>query len=124
MTERDIARISCDPWNGRQLTTELQQAGLPIYELQQSMVNLSAPTKEVERLVLAGRLQHDRNPVLRWNVRSARADVDANGNVRLSKRRSTARIDGLAAVITGLSPALVDNGPSIYETQPVLTVDL
>jgi phage terminase large subunit-like protein len=123
MSEFDVQQIGADPWNARQLVLQLQQDGLPIVEVQQSMKNLSHATKELERLVLGRRLAHDGNPVLRWNVTNAIAERDANENVRLSKRRSTARIDGLAATITGLGLALVHEGPSVYDSRGPLLVD-
>jgi phage terminase large subunit-like protein len=124
MSEHDIQQIGADPWNARQLVLQLQQDGLPIVEVQQSMKNLSHATKELERLVLGRRLAHDENPVLRWNITNAIAESDANENVRLSKRRSTARIDGLAATVTALSLALVHEGPSVYDSRPPLLVEL
>jgi phage terminase large subunit-like protein len=123
MGEYDIQGIGVDPWSARQFVLQLQQDGLPIYEVQQSMRNLSHAVKEFERLVLGQRLRHDANPVLAWNIRNAVVELDANANVRLSKRRSTARIDGLSATITGLSQALV-MAPSIYDSHGLAFIDL
>jgi phage terminase large subunit-like protein len=98
---------------------QLQQEGLPIVEVQQSIKNLSHATKELERLVLGRRLAHDGNPVMRSNMVNAIAERDANENVRLSKRRSTARIDDLAATVTALSLALVHEGPASTTAAPL-----
>ena len=61
--------------------------------------------------------------MLRWCVGNAVADVDGNGNVKLSKSKSTERIDGLAALVTGLSQALLATAPgSVYDTRGALVV--
>jgi phage terminase large subunit-like protein len=69
------------------------------------MSNLSGPSKELERLVLAGQLRHGAHPVLRWCVQNAVVDADANGNVKPSKKRSRERIDGVSALVTALALA-------------------
>jgi phage terminase large subunit-like protein len=112
MDELDVAAVAVDPWNARDLTAQLQADGVPAVEVQQTMGNLTSATKEVEVLVLSGRLRHDGHPILRWNIGNACVDSDANGNVRPSKRRSVERIDGATALVTALARAMVAPPPA------------
>lgn len=125
MTAYDVVEIAVDPWNARDLVTRLQRDGLPAVEVPQTMSNLTSASKALETLVLSRKLQHDGHPVLRWNVSNAVADVDGNGNLKPSKKRSVERIDGVSALVTALARALVDPATtSVYDTRPPIFVDL
>ncbi|MEX2221405.1 MAG: terminase TerL endonuclease subunit [Candidatus Rokuibacteriota bacterium] len=103
----DVVAIGIDPWNARSLTTKLQGDGLPAVEVAQTMANLSGAAKELERLVLAGRLRHGGHPVLRWCISNTAVDTDSNGNLKPSKKRSRERIDGTSGLVTALALAHV-----------------
>jgi phage terminase large subunit-like protein len=47
---------------------------------------------------------------LNWNSQNATVRQDANGNIMVDKLRSTNRIDGISASITGLSRAMAYQG--------------
>jgi phage terminase large subunit-like protein len=125
MREYEVVEIAVDPWNARDLSARLQRDGLPIVEVAQTMSNLSASSKALESLVLSQRLRHDGHPILRWCVSNAVADVDGNGNVKPSKKRSHERIDGVSALVTGLARALVSPAPtSVYDERAPLVLAL
>jgi phage terminase large subunit-like protein len=118
-----VEEIAVDPWNARDLVTRLQQDSLPAVEVPQTMGNLSSASKALEALVLSQKLHHDGHPILRWCVSNAVADIDGNGNLKPSKKRSHERIDGVSALVTALARALVHAGPSVYEQRGVLAID-
>ena len=60
---------------------------------------------------------------MRWCVSNAVADVDGNGNVKPSKKRSHERIDGVSALVTALARALLVTG-SVYDERAPLLVTL
>jgi len=96
----DVQEIAFDPWNATDLVTRLQdQDGFACVPIRQGFAALSSPTKSLERAVLAQLLRHDGHPVLRWNVGNAAVETDATGNIKLSKKVSTERIDGAAALV-------------------------
>ena len=64
---------------------------------------MSAPTKEFERRLLAGELNHAGNPVLRWMANNVTVRTDPAGNLKPDKQTSADRIDGIVAAILGLS---------------------
>jgi phage terminase large subunit-like protein len=124
MAELEVVEVAIDPWNARDLSTRLQQNGVPVVEVAQTMANLTSASKALETLVLSGRLRHDGNPVLRWNVSNAVADSDGNGNLKPSKKRSTERIDGVSAIVTALARALVATTGSVYDERGLMVLDL
>jgi phage terminase large subunit-like protein len=84
---------------------------------------MTSPSKEWEKLVISGKLRHGGNPVLRWMASNVAAELDAAGNIKPSKKKSTERIDGIVAGIMGLGRALLrPKFTSIYETRGVLYV--
>jgi phage terminase large subunit-like protein len=97
-----IRAIGYDPYNATSLVQRLEGAGLTMVPLRQGALTLSAPAKELERAVMAHQLRHGGHPVLRWMAGVVEVASDANGNIRPMKpdrRKSSARIDGIAALI-------------------------
>jgi phage terminase large subunit-like protein len=66
--------------------------------MRQGFGALSAPTKSLEKAILSGALRHDGHPVLRWCIANVATESDAAGNIKLSKKVSTERIDGAVAL--------------------------
>ena len=98
--EFDLREIAFDPWNATDLTTRLQaQDGLTCVAMRQGFASLSAPTKALEKAILSKQLRHDGHPVLRWNIGNISVETDPTGNLKLSKKVSTERIDGAAALV-------------------------
>jgi len=96
----ELRSIAFDPWNATDLTNRLfNQDGLPCVKMRQGYASLSAPTKALEKAILSRSLRHDGHPVLRWNISNVAVESDAAGNLKLSKKVSTERIDGAAALV-------------------------
>ena len=101
--EFSVQTIAFDPWNATDLVVRLsEQDGFTCVPLRQGYASLSAPTKSLEKRVLAKTLRHDGNPVLRWNVANVAVESDATGNLKISKKVSTERIDGVAALVMAM----------------------
>jgi phage terminase large subunit-like protein len=95
----EIKDIAFDPWNATDLVTRLQdQDGFVCVPMRQGFGALSAPTKSLEKAILSATLRHDGNPVLRWCIGNVVTESDAAGNIKLSKKVSTERIDGAVAL--------------------------
>lgn len=101
-----IEGLAYDPYMAHHgIIQNLQKGGFPIGRLDlyaQSLKNMSAPTKEFERLVTAGELEHLNNPVLRWMLRNVMLIIDTNENIKPDKKRSREKIDGIVAAITAI----------------------
>lgn len=108
-----ILELGYDPWHATQLAVELEEEGMTVVPMRQGFRTLSEPTKLLERLVLASKLHHGGNPVLRWNADCTTVKYDDNDNVRPVKpdrRKSAKRIDGIVAAIMALGRASLDEG--------------
>lgn len=112
--EFDVKEIAFDPWNATDLVTRLQaQDGFVCAAMRQGFASLSAPTKSLEKAILSKTLRHDGHPVLRWNISNVSVESDATGNLKISKKVSTERIDGVAALVMAVDR--MDHGNSTPE---------
>ena len=59
---------------------------------------MSEPTKNIERMAHGGELRHGGNPVLRWMCSNVQIESDAAGNIKMSKKKSREKIDGMVAL--------------------------
>lgn len=115
--------IAYDPWNATQLAVALAAEGLPMFEFIQGIKSYTAPTKELEALVLGTRLNHGDNPVLAWMANSLHVRRDSNENHMPSKKHSTGRIDGVTALIMAIGRSLLDDqgaGLQSFLTSPLV----
>ena len=105
------------------MATQLQGDGFEVISFGQGFRDLTAPCKEWEKLVMSRRLRHGGHPVLRWMASNVAVEIDAAGNLRPSKKKSTERIDGIVAGIMALGRALLTSEPcSAYDTRGLLFV--
>jgi phage terminase large subunit-like protein len=105
-----IKEIAADPWNAQQAMQRLQDEGFEVIEYRQGYASMAGPTKKLMDLIASAQLQHGGNPVLRWMASNAAGEMDAIGNLRLSKGKSTEKIDGLVAAVMGIG-RLIAAGP-------------
>ena len=101
-----VTDAAFDPWQAAQIMQRLQANGLPVLEYRQTVQNMSAPMKELEALVLSGRLHHDGDPVLAWMVSNVVCHTDAKGNVYPRKEQQAHKIDGVIALIMAIGRAM------------------
>jgi phage terminase large subunit-like protein len=104
-----ITELGFDPFNAMQLMLQLQAEGVPVAQVRQGFLSLSGPSKELERLLLDADFVHGGHPVLRWCAGNVAIEQDAAGNIKPSKAKSTERIDGIAALVTGLALAIAND---------------
>ena len=90
----------------------------------QGFSSMSAPTKELERLILEKKIAHNGHDVLRWNIDNLVVETDAAGNIKPSKRKATEKIDGAVALVMSLSRALLNGGgqTSVYDSRGLLFI--
>jgi phage terminase large subunit-like protein len=103
----NMRELAIDRWNATQLAVQLQGDGVNVVMFGQGYQSMSAPTKEMEKLILAGKVAHGGHPVLRWNVSNVTIEQDAAGNQKPSKKKSAENIDGVVATIMALGRAML-----------------
>ena len=119
----NIQEIAIDRWNSTQLQTQLMGDGFTVVPFGQGYSSMSAPAKELEKLVVSRSLRHGGNPVLRWMASNVAVETDAAGNVKPSKGKSTERIDGIIALCMALGRMIShQDDASPYETRGLRVV--
>ena len=120
----NVKEIGIDRWNAEPMTAQLTGDGFEVVPFGQGFASMSAPSKELERLLLEGGLRHGGHPVLRWMASVVAVDLDAAENIKPSKKKSAERIDGIVALVMAIGRMIVqpEEKPSVYETRGVLVV--
>lgn len=108
----NIRSIARDRWNATQITHQLAGDGFEIVDFGQGYASMSAPCKELLRLVKNGTLHHGRNPVLRWMASNAAGETDSVENLKLSKKKSSEKIDGMVGLAMAIGLAIHSDGSS------------
>lgn len=121
--EFNLREIGFDPYRAEQIAVQLEQDGITMVEVRQGFPKLSEPSKELEALLQAGFLRHNGHPVLTWMAQNAAAEKNAEGDIRPAKQIAKQRMDGISALVTGLSRliVLVGDQKSKYEEEGLFT---
>jgi phage terminase large subunit-like protein len=97
-----VKEVAIDRWNAVQISTQLTGDGFSVIGFGQGHASMTAPTKELEKLILSANIIHNDNPILKWQISNLGIETDAAGNIKPSKRYSTGRIDGVVAAIMAI----------------------
>jgi phage terminase large subunit-like protein len=114
--------IAFDPAKAYHGTIQaLQKKGLNsiLDEFSQGIKNMSEPTRQLQRMIEGAEIDLLNDPVLRWMFRNAIAITDSNDNIKLDKKKSQNKIDGLIALINAIGGSMSGNKPEIYENKDV-----
>lgn len=118
-----FAEIGFDPWNAQQLFTQLEGDGFTMVKVGQNFAGLNAAMKDLDRRVSEKMLCHHGHPVLRWCASNVTVETDAAANLKPSKKKSTERIDGISALVTAISRAMLrPENTSVYQTRGIRTL--
>lgn len=101
-----VQSVAYDPYQATQLAGNLLSRDVPMIELRPSVMNFSEPMKQLEAMVIAGKLVHDGNPITTWMVSNVVCHHDAKDNIYPRKERMENKIDGVVAAIMALNRAL------------------
>ena len=117
----NIREIGYDRWNASMMVQNLIDDGFTMIPFGQGFRDMSAPTKELMRIVLERKICHGGHPILRWNMDNAYVRTDPAGNVKIDKEKSTEKVDGAVALVMGLDRAMKNlNGGSIYDVRDMI----
>lgn len=119
-----LREVAYDPWNATQIALQLEGVGLKCTPIRQGFASLTGPTKAFEGCVLSRRFRYAKNPVLRWMFSNIAIEIDAAGNIKVSKKKSREKIDGIVAIINALARATlsVGDGNSVYQKRGMISV--
>lgn len=110
-----LGEVGYDKWNATQMAVELVQDGAAMIAIPQTHAGLGPAWRELEKLVIEGKLRHGGNPILRWMAGNVEVETDSSGNQKPSKVHSVERIDGIVAADMALGRWMANGGaPSIW----------
>jgi phage terminase large subunit-like protein len=99
----NIKSIRYDRWSATQITKQLSDEGLNMIAFGQGFASMTSPVREMEKRALGGQLIHAGHPVLRWMAGNCVAVTDSQNNVKLDKKRSKEKIDGMVCLAMALA---------------------
>jgi phage terminase large subunit-like protein len=101
-----LQAVAYDKWNATQWAISATEQGLPLTEYSQAIGNFNKPTKDLERLILCGKVVIDSNPITRWCFANVIIKQDWNSNEKPTKSVNQSKIDGVIAMIQSLGAHL------------------
>lgn len=101
-----VLTVGYDRWGANDVTKKAADNGLITVGVGQGYGSLSAPLKELLRLVLVKRLHHGGDPVMRWMVDNLAVAMDPSGNVKPDKAAAADKIDGVSALVTAMKECM------------------
>lgn len=113
----DVQGIAFDRWQMARLMKLLSDEGidLPMKEFVPGFKSYAAAVDAFETAVLAGKMQHNNNPLLRWQAGNVIVETDPAGNRKPTKAKSLDRIDGIVSAIMACGLAATYEGPAVYK---------
>jgi len=105
----DFQKIAYDPHNASSIVTKLTNEGFELIPLNQGYAAMSPASKDFENKVLAGKIAHGNNPVMKWMISCTEVSQGPSGDIKPVKperHKSSKRIDGVVAAIMALDSAV------------------
>ena len=116
-----LQSIAYDRWNASQLVIDLQNDGANMSPFGQGFVSMSAPTKELEKLIIGKQIIHNDNPCMNWMLSNVAIQEDPAGNIKIAKNKSKEKVDGLVALVMALGEIMTEeNTDSVYDQRGLL----
>jgi phage terminase large subunit-like protein len=106
-TRYDIQAIGFDPWHADTLITQLtNEDGFPeqqVLAVPQTYQHMSSPARRFEADVIAGEVDANNDPLMRWCASNTVVQRDGKDNIQPIKKKSRGRIDPIVATLIALS---------------------
>ena len=102
LADFSVDRIGYDDWNAGGVIAQLQRDGVDpdmLIRIPQQIRSLCAGSKQFERRVFNGLVDHGGHPVLAWMAGHVALRFDENLNFAPAKRRSGEKIDGIVSAV-------------------------
>lgn len=111
-----VQAVLYDRWNSSQWTQNMTAESFNMIPFSQSIAGMSPALKQLQVLLLSGRLKLEYNPLWTWMFQNVSVKEDDNGNIKVHKSAAMSKIDGviaLAQAIGGWMSTEVGN-PEIF----------
>lgn len=97
-----IAAVGYDTWNSTATAVRLEEEGVNMLPYSMSIASVNRPTRELERLILSGKITMWYNSLDRWCFSNVTLKSDWNGNSRPVKTSASQKIDGVMSLVIAL----------------------
>lgn len=104
----DVRAVLFDRWGSSMIVQSLEEKGLTVIEHGQGFKDMSPPTKELFKMIMAKTIRFEPNPALRWCFSNVVVEQDPAGNIKISKRRSIEKVDAAIATVMAADGAIRD----------------
>jgi phage terminase large subunit-like protein len=120
----DLREIYLDRSNADKLMYDLQDDGLELVKFGQGYMSMKEAVNAMEKLTLEQKVNYGNNPVLRWMNGNALIDMDAAGNRKFNKNKSSDKIDGIVAAAMGIYAAYINQAENkiIYNERGFISI--
>ena len=122
----DVRNLAFDPAKAYHGVIQgLQKEGFDgiLDQFSQGIQNMSEPTKQLEADVTSASVDLMGNPVIRWMFRNVMIYRDANDNIKMDKRKSIEKIDGVVAMANAIGGYMSQDGDDMYQYNGVSFVN-
>ena len=113
-------------FQAHQISMELIDEGINVVGMGMGYMSFAAPMKEFERRLLARKINHGGNPVLKWMADNVAVSIDPAGNLKPNKAESQGKVDGIVALILAIDRLSrgAAGGTSVYEERGLISVEV
>lgn len=100
----DVQGIGFDRWRIEDFKMLMDQEGasLPLLPFGQGFKDMAPAVDAFESIIVDKTLRHNGNPVMTWCAANAVISKDPAGNRKVTKEKSTGRVDGVVAAIMAM----------------------
>lgn len=124
-SEYNIIKLGFDRWNMKHLKPWLLEAGFSeqvftdkFVEFGQGTQSMSPALRDLEALILAKEIAHGNHPVLNMCAACAVVEGKDDANRKLSKNKSTGRIDGMVSLTMAIGVAPIQT--RVFDVQALI----
>lgn len=110
----NVMLVCVDAWGSNFIFESCHNAGISAKKYPQSYNGMNGPLKKIEADINNYDLFHGGHPILKWQIGKAAVTSNVNQQIRLSKDKSTDKIDALVSMAMSV-------GGYMYSEQPTIT---
>jgi len=115
LKQYNVVGMTYDAWGiGEATIQSMINRGYPtdrLHPMKQRTPQFQGPIRAMEEEIENGKVNHEGNPVLRWNVANVVLYRDTHGGVKFDKKRNIEKIDGAVAMAMSYAEEL--DGPKM-----------
>lgn len=101
-----VEEINLDPTRMWGMLAQFESEGLPVVKYPQTTVMMSEPMKELDSLIMSGRIIHNGDPITSWAIGNVVSRANAKDNHFPRKENEANKIDPVVSTLFALGRAM------------------